>query len=112
MLVGHYVEAMGADMYYLDEVIGETPPAEVLAKPAVYLLAHNPAITYGEQLDFVKQWYEGGHRITESDEALTVATANGTELNFAEGSVVVDPWRKTPDLPGVEVVHYGNTRKQ
>ena len=112
MLVGHYVEAMGADLYYLDEVVGETPPAEVLAKPAVYLLAHNPAVTYGEQLDFVKQWYEGGHRITESDEALTVATANGTELNFAEGSVVVDPWRKTPALPGVDVVHYGNTRKQ
>jgi len=60
-------------------------------------------------LDFVKGWYDD-HRVTESDEALTVATANGTELTFAPGSCVVDPWRKIPDLPNVEVIHYGNTR--
>lgn len=109
MLVGHYVSAQGAELYYFDEVMGELPPADVLAKPAVYLLAHNPQITYGEQLDFVKGWY-ADHRVTGADEALTVATANGTALQFAPGSVVVDPWRKTPDLPGVSVVHYGNTR--
>jgi UDPglucose 6-dehydrogenase len=109
MLVGHYVAEMGCDLYYLDEVIGEMPPADVLAKPAVYLLAHNPQITYGEQLDFVAGWYKD-HRVTGADEALTVATANGTALSFAAGSVVVDPWRKTPQLPGVTVVHYGNTR--
>ena len=109
MLVGHYVEQLGAKLYYLDEVMGEVPPADVLSSPAVYLLAHNPQITYGEQLDFVKGWYND-HRVTGADEALTVATANGTALSFAEGSVVVDPWRKTPELTGVEVVHYGNTR--
>ena len=112
MLVGHYVAEMGAELYYLDEVIGESPSPAVLSKPAVYLLAHNPQITYGEQLDFVKGWYNN-HRVTGADEALTVATANGTALNFAEGSVVVDPWRKTPNtIPGVRVVHYGNTRKE
>lgn len=109
MLVGHYVESMGAKLYYLDEVMGEIPPQEVLDNPAVYLLAHNPQITYGEQLDFVKGWY-ANHRVTGADEALTVATANGTALSFAKGSVVVDPWRKTPELSGVNVVHYGNTR--
>ena len=109
MLVGHYVESLGAKLYYLDEVMGETPPQDVLENPAVYLLAHNPQITYGEQLDFVKGWY-ADHRVTGADEALTVATANGTTLSFAKGSVVVDPWRKTPDLSGVNVVHYGNTR--
>lgn len=109
MLVGHYVEQLGAKLYYLDEVMGEVPPADVLSSPAVYLLAHNPQITYGEQLDFVKGWY-ADHRVTGADEALTVATANGTTLSFAEGSVVVDPWRKTPELTGVDVVHYGNTR--
>jgi hypothetical protein len=31
-------------------------------------------------------------------------------LNFPDGSVVVDPWRKVPSIPGVEVIHYGNTR--
>jgi UDPglucose 6-dehydrogenase len=109
MLVGHYVSEMGGELYYLDEVMGEIPPADVLSKPAVYLLAHNPQITYGEQLDFVAGWY-ADHRVTGADEALTVATANGTKLSFAEGSVVVDPWRKTPELSGVTVVHYGNTR--
>lgn len=110
MLVGHYVEEFGSKLYYLDEQTGDTPPADVLEKPAVYLLAHNPEITYGAQLDFVNEWY-GNHRITGADEALTVATANGSALVFAQGSVVFDPWRKTPSIPGVQIVHYGNTRK-
>jgi UDPglucose 6-dehydrogenase len=111
MLVGHYVTELGGELHYLDEVMGETPAAEVLSKPAVYLLAHNPQITYGDQLDFVQGWYSQ-HNVTGADQALTVATANGTALNFAKGSIVVDPWRKTPDtIDGVRVVHYGNTRK-
>tara|TARA_A100001391_G_scaffold83090_1_gene54382 strand:- start:1097 stop:1975 length:879 start_codon:yes stop_codon:yes gene_type:complete len=110
MLVGHYVEEAGVELHYYDEVMGEIPPQDILDKPAVYLLAHNPEITYGEQLDFVKGWYDE-HRVTGADEALTVATANGTELKFAEGSVIVDPWRKLPPMEGVQVVHYGNTRK-
>jgi UDPglucose 6-dehydrogenase len=111
MLVGHYIKEQGAELYYYDEVIGEMPPDSVLKNPAVYLLAHNPQITYGDQLDFVKNWYEGGHQVSSADEALTVATANGTELKFAHGSVVVDPWRKTPKIEGVKVIHYGNSRK-
>ena len=111
MLVGHYVNELGAELHYLDEVIGEIPDDSVLSKPCVYLLAHNPQITYGEQLDYVKGWYNGKHNVTGADEALTVATANGTELKFAPGSVVVDPWRKTPNIPDVRVIHYGNTRK-
>ena len=110
MLVGHYVAENDAKLYYLDEITGDTVPDSVLKNPAVYLIAHNPEVTYGEQLDFVKGWYNGKHRVTEADEALTVATANGTDLSFAPGSIVVDPWRKIPDLPGVEVIQYGNTR--
>jgi UDPglucose 6-dehydrogenase len=111
MLVGHYIEEAGYELHYLDEVMGEIPPQGILDNPAVYLIAHNPEITYGEQLDFVKGWYDE-HRVTGADEALTVATANGTELQFAEGSTVVDPWRKLPPIKGVRVVHYGNTRKE
>ena len=109
MLVGHYIEEAGFKLSYYDEVMQEIPSQEILNNPAVYLLAHNPEITYGEQLDFVKGWYDE-HRVTGADEALTVATANGTELKFAEGSIVVDPWRKIPPIEGVEVIHYGNTR--
>ena len=110
MLVGHYVQKMGFDLYYYDEVVGEVPPHEILDKPAVYLIAHNPEITYGDQLDFVKGWYDQ-HRVTGADEALTIATANGSELQFAEGSVIIDPWRKIPPMDNVRVIHYGNTRK-
>ena len=109
MLVGHYIEQEGIDLYYYDEQTGNIPPQEILNEPAVYLLAHNPGITYGDQLDFVPKWY-GDRNVTDCDEALTVKTGNGSELNFAKGSIVVDPWRKTPNIDGVQVIHYGNTR--
>jgi hypothetical protein len=109
MLVGHYITEAGFDLHYYDEQTGDTPPLEVLNNPAVYLLAHNPEVTYGEQLDTVPGWYEQ-HSPSSCDEALSVRTGNGTELSFSLGSVVVDPWRKTPNIEGIKVVHYGNTR--
>ena len=109
MLVGHYIAKAGYDLHYYDEKTGDTPPQEVLDNPAVYLLAHNPGVTYGDQLDTVPGWY-GDHKATDCDGALTVTTGNGSELSFAKGSFVVDPWRKTPNLEGVKVIHYGNTR--
>jgi len=109
MLVGHYIQKAGWDLYYYDEKTGDIPSQEILDNPAVYLLAHNPGITYGDQLDTVPGWYSD-HNVSDCDTAL-VSTGNGTELNFAPGSIVVDPWRKTPDIEGVKVVHYGNTRK-
>lgn len=107
MLVGHFVDEAGHTLYYLDEILGEYPPEDL--GPAVYLLAHSPEITYGDQLDHVKQFHTTRH-VTDADEAF-LHSANGTALTPAEGSVVVDPWRKTPALSGVRVVHYGNTRK-
>lgn len=109
MLVGSFINDE-YNLYYHDSVIGEFPPEDV--SEAVFLLAHNPVITYGEQLDVVGDWYDGKH-VSDADEALTVAIqdAEGNELKIPEGSVVVDPWRKTPSMPGVRVVHYGNTRK-
>jgi len=109
MLVGHYIEKAGFELYYYDEQTGDMPPQEVLDSPAVYLLAHNPEVTYGDQLDTVPSWY-GEHNVTDCDEALSVKTGNGSELSFAINSTVVDPWRKTPDIDGVTVIHYGNTR--
>jgi len=109
-LVGHYVEELGGELYYYDEETNDIPPKEVLGAPAVYLLAHNPQVTYGDQLDFVKSWYDN-HRVTDCDTALTIATANGTSLYFHPQSIVLDPWRTVPDLgPDITVIHYGNTR--
>ena len=110
MLVGHYIEDQGYDLHYYDEKTGDIPPQEVLDNPAVYLLAHNPGVTYGDQLDTVPGWY-GDHKVTDCDDAL-ISTGNGTELSFATNSIVVDPWRKTPEIDGVTVIHYGNTRKE
>ena len=110
MLVGHYIQEAGNILYYYDENTNDIPPEHVLNKPAVYLLAHNPEITYGDQLGTVPGWYNGEHNVTDCDTALTVATGNGTELTFVPGSIVLDPWRKTPDITDVQVVHYGNTR--
>ena len=111
MLVGHYIKEAGFDVHYYDEQTGDIPSLEILGYPCVYLLAHNPEVTYGEQLDTVPGWYNGKHNVTDCDTALTVSTGNGTELKFAQGSVIVDPWRKTPKIDGVEVIHYGNTRE-
>jgi hypothetical protein len=102
---------MGFNLYYYDEKTGDMPPQDVLDNPAVYLLAHNPGVTYGDQLDTVPGWY-GDHKATDCDGALTVTTGNGSELGFAKGSTVIDPWRKTPEIEGVKVIHYGNTRKR
>jgi hypothetical protein len=86
------------------------PLDDKLSEPAVYLLAHNPGITYGDQLDNVPGWYNGKHNRTDCDTALSVSTGNGTELQFPVGSIVLDPWRQIPNIEGVKVVHYGNTR--
>ena len=35
-------------------------------------------------------WYDNKN-VSQADEALTVETANGSKITFAQGSVVVDP---------------------
>jgi len=89
-LVGHYVKAAGHDVRYLDPLADD--PAEViteLAGPAVILWAHNRKITYeytGDQPDTLPY------------------------CPIPHGSVIVDPWRKLPQIENLTVVHYGNTR--
>ena len=110
MLVGHYIQKAGFELHYYDEKTGDVPLDDKLSEPAVYLLAHNPGITYGDQLDNVPGWYNGKHNRTDCDTALSVSTGNGTELQFPVGSIVLDPWRQIPNIEGVKVVQYGNTR--
>ena len=89
-LVGHYVKQAGHDIRYLDPLADD--PAEVITEltgPAVILWAHNRKITYE---------YTG-------DQADTLPYCP-----IPHGSVVVDPWRKLPQIENLTVVHYGNTR--
>tara|TARA_B100000519_G_C14062169_1_gene352620 strand:- start:42 stop:647 length:606 start_codon:yes stop_codon:yes gene_type:complete len=88
ILVGHYVEKFGASVFYDDDYTGDKPPSDL--GPAAYLLAHDPATTFLGCLD------------PDPDK-------NGLS-SFPEGSVIVDPWRKCPQIPGCQVIHYGNTR--
>jgi UDPglucose 6-dehydrogenase len=89
-LVGHYVKQAGFGVRYLDPLADD--PAEViteLAGPAVILWAHNRKITYeytGDQPDTLPY------------------------CPIPHGSIVVDPWRKLPQIENLTVVHYGNTR--
>jgi len=86
-LVGHFVEQAGVPLTYADPLTGDTAVADA---PAIILMAHNACVTYaGTGIDGSSQgWY----------------------FTPAVGSVIMDPWRTTPDIEGCTVIHYGNTR--
>lgn len=88
ILVGHYVEALGGVVYYDDDYTGDKPPVGL--GPASYLLGHDPESTFLGCLD------------PDPDKE--------DNLVFPKGSVIIDPWRKCPEISGCTVVHYGNTR--
>jgi UDPglucose 6-dehydrogenase len=89
LLVGHYLEAMGSSVTYIDPLAEGTPPLFV---KGVVLLAHNSQVTYG---------YSGQ------------TAQQKLYCHIYYGSIVVDPWRtfKT-DNTNIKVIHYGNTRLQ
>ena len=91
-LIGHYVKQTGHKIYYVDPLADD--PTDVITdvnRPAVILMAHNRRVTYG---------YTGA---TAQDKYY---------FDFMPGSVIVDPWRQELDKPGMEVIHYGNTRNR
>jgi UDPglucose 6-dehydrogenase len=87
LLVGHFLEQMGAEVHYIDPLTEPDVPRSVYG---VVLLAHNQQVAYG---------YAG---------------VKGEQLLYCtieDGSVVIDPWRRyTTQNPNIKVVHYGNTR--
>lgn len=89
-LIGHYVNEAGHKIHYVDPLADD--PTDIMAdfaRPAVILMAHNRHVTYG---------YTGQQ------------AADPEYFEFQPGSVVVDPWRTMQSRPGIEVIHYGNTR--
>jgi UDPglucose 6-dehydrogenase len=90
-LVGHYINASGHKVQYVDPIAdNQTDVISDFNRPAVVLMAHNRAITYSN--------VDGDH-------------ADHFYYNIVPGSVIVDPWRRLPvDMPGMTVIHYGNTR--
>jgi UDPglucose 6-dehydrogenase len=90
-LVGHYVEAYGHRVSYVDPLADDTKNVvDTVDRPAVVLMAHNRSVTYG---------YTGENR------------QDSFYYDIQPGSVIVDPWRKIPlDTKDMKVIHYGNTR--
>lgn len=86
-LVGHFVEQAGIKLTYVDPLTGDT---EVEDTPAVVLMAHNAKVTYS------------GTGVSITDDAMYFTPA--------KGSIILDPWRTTPNIEGLTVIHYGNTR--
>jgi UDPglucose 6-dehydrogenase len=91
-LIGHYVKQTGHQVWYVDPLADDRQ--DVVAdfdQPAVVLMAHNRSITYSNvDSDHNDHFY----------------------YNIKSGSVIVDPWRRLPlDVPGITVLHYGNTRR-
>jgi len=90
-LIAHYIKQRGFSVQYLDPLADDREDCvESIDRPHVILMAHNRQVTYG---------YTGTH------------TADQAYCEFLAGSVLVDPWRQQQNIPGITVIHYGNTRK-
>jgi UDPglucose 6-dehydrogenase len=90
LLVEHYVCELGGVVEYVDPM---TNDSRKTIGPAVFLLAHNAAITY-----------------------LNTGVDSSAEPQFyceiPAGSILLDPWRTIRPIRDVRVVPYGNTREQ
>lgn len=87
-LVGHFVEAAGVAVRYADPLTGDNIDGPLRC---VLLMAHNARVTYAGTGVEIKR--------------------DGFYFDISEGSVILDPWRQLPELPGLRVIHYGNPRK-
>ena len=89
-LIGHYLKDMGVNVKYVDPLADDrTDCVTSFDQPAVILMAHNRNITYGYT----------GIQATDPD-----------YFEFAQGSIIVDPFRQETNRTGMTVIHYGNTR--
>ena len=92
MLIGHYINAAGHSVVYVDPIADDQlDTVASVDEAAVILMAHNTTITYG---------YTGEVYVDTK------------YFEFAPGSIIVDPWRQHPNIEGMTVVHYGNTRER
>jgi UDPglucose 6-dehydrogenase len=92
VLVGHYCAELGSPPTYVDplaaDCIGDRP-RQVLK--GVFLLAHNPRVTF----DYLGETRE-----------------RPLYCEIEPGSVVIDPWREFSPSPGIEIFHFGDSRKR
>lgn len=91
-LIGHYVQELGHQVFYVDPLADNQTSVVSDISAAVVLMAHNRRITYG---------YTGQEK------------QDSFYYDIKPGSVIVDPWRSLPlDMKDITVIHYGNTRNR
>ena len=91
-MIGYYIKQAGHRVRYVDPLADDPEDlVDAWDLPAVVLMAHNCKVTYG---------YTG------------CAAYDKYYFEFVPGSIIVDPWRSesSGSRPGMEVIHYGNTR--
>ena len=91
LLIEHYVNELGKDVYYCDPLTGDTHSSI----NGVILMAHHAPTTYGNT------------GLTE------LKTSQKFYADIVPGSIIVDIWRylEQEDVPGCTLIKYGNTRK-
>ena len=90
-MIGHYIKEHNISLHYVDPLADDKMSVtDTVNVPAVVLMAHNRSVTYG---------YTGENKKDEF------------YFDIKPKSIIVDPWRKLENVPGCEVIHYGNTRK-
>ena len=90
-LIGHYVQTLGQQVFYVDPLADDQTSVVSDVSRAIVLMAHNRSVTYN--------YVDGDH-------------TDHFYYDIKPGSIIVDPWRRLPlDMPDMTVIHYGNTRK-
>jgi len=91
-LIGYYVQELGQQVFYVDPLADDQTSVVLSVSRAVVLMAHNRSVTYNYvEADHTDYFY----------------------YDVAPGSIIVDPWRQIPvNMPGMIVIHYGNTRRK
>lgn len=86
LLIGHYCSSLGITPEFVDPLTDDERTSD---GPAVFLLAHNSAITY---------------------RYANISKSTALYCDVPDGSIVVDPWRLFQTEKDITVIHYGNTR--
>lgn len=88
LLVEHFLREAGRGVEFVDPMTGDARSSD---GPAVFLMAHNAAVTY-------------------ANTGVDSSKAPKAYCEIPPGSVVLDPWRTIAPTSGITVVPYGNTR--
>ncbi len=86
-LIAYYLTELGANFEFVDPLTNDKRSS---SSPAIFFMAHNPAVTYKDTGVDIKE--------------------EKFYCDIPEGSIILDPWRTISNLKNVKVIYYGNSR--